>query len=120
VNYWAKRLNRENRDGSGLDAMLGEAECFVNGDRAIMLDHGSDVFHYEVETVQEGYSTGKLLVDKEVLEFLNHPENSPAASYRQLLSQIMWRKRNIDSHASSKRLDVEFPPIFEPIRTCGP
>lgn len=120
LNYWARRLKSEDPDGSGLNAMLGEARCFVDADRAIMQDNSVDFFHFEFEPLLEKYSEGKLLVDKEVVEFLTHPENSPVRSYHQLFGQITWRKGIFDSHASTKKLDVEFPPIFEPIRTCGP
>jgi len=120
VSYWAKRLSLENLDGSGIDEMQSEAECFVKEDRAVFGEHGSDFFQYEVEPVLDGYWEGRYFIDKKVMAFFNPGERSPALTFHQLSHQIMLWKKGIDSHSSSKTLDIEFPPLSEPIGTCGP
>jgi hypothetical protein len=120
VNYWENRLRPENRDGSGIDAMHGEAECFLKEDRAVFGEHGSDFFQYEAEPVLDSYWEGRYFVDTTIMEHFSNPEKPPALTFHQLLLQIMWWKEGVDSHSSSKTLDIEFPPLSEPIGACGP
>jgi hypothetical protein len=119
VRYWVNRLSLENRDGSGIDAMREEAECFLNEDREKSGEHGSDFFKYALEPVLDSYREGRWFVDEKVLKYFDPGERSQALTFHQLSLQIMSWKEGIASHPSSKSLDIEFPPISEPTGTCG-